>query len=163
MDKLQKIFKGFWRYKERFVLVVLLGFLGFRVYELFVPKVLEAAAPDERGKPAPPQPPPNNPALDAPGEYAGLYRSNAFTYFSDAPTEGGTGLTGKEAGIELLNLKQMPDGRWRAQLKTSVTKKWYDEGEPFEEFKVESINPEEKTVVVYAERFARTVTLRIQP
>lgn len=159
MDKLQKIFKGLWRYKERIVLVALLGFLGYRVYELFVPKVLEAAAPDQRGKPEPPAPPPNKPPLDAPGQYAGLYRSNAFSYYSDTPTDG-TSLTGKEAGIELLKLQEMPDGRWRAQLKTSA-KKWYYEGDPFEEFKLEKINPEEKTVVVYAERFAKTVTLRL--
>lgn len=159
MDKLQKILKGFWRYKERFVLVVLLGILGYRVYELFVPKVLEAAPPDQKGKAEPPQPPPNNPPVDAPGQYAGLYHSNAFTYFSDAPTSGEGGLTGKEAGIELVDLKEVR-GKWRARLKT-VTTKWYDEGEEFEEFKVESINPDEKTVVVYAERFAKTVTLRL--
>jgi hypothetical protein len=162
MDKLQKLMKSIWRYKERFVLVVLLCFLCFRVYELFVPKVMEAAVPEERGKPDPPMPPPGNPPVDGPGQYAGLYRSNAFSYFSDAPTDG-EGVSGKEAGIELLNLKQMPDGRWRAQLKTSVTKKWYDEGEPFEEFKLESINPDDKSVVVYAERFARTITLRMLP
>jgi hypothetical protein len=160
MDKLQKIFKGIWRFKERIVLVALLAYFGFRVYELFVPKELEAAVTDLSGKPDPPAPPPNRPPLDAPGQYAGLYRSNAFTYFSDAPTEGGTGLTGKEAGIELLDLKEV-QGKWRAQLKTGVAKKWYDEGEEFEEFKVESINPDEKSVVVYAERFAKTVTLRL--
>ena len=161
MDKLQKVFKGLWRFKERFVLILLLGFLCYRVYELFVPKVLEAAPPDQKGKAEPPQPPPNNPPVDAPGQYAGLYHSNPFTYFSDAPTSGEGGLTGKEAGIELLNIKQMPGGKWRAQLKTGAAKKWYDEGEPFEEFKLESINPDDKTVVVYAERFAKTVTLRL--
>lgn len=163
MDKLQKILKGIWRFKERFVFLVLLGFLAFRVYELFVPKVLEAAPKDETGNRDAPPPPPSKPPLDGPGQYAGLYRGNAFTYFSDAPTTGEGGLTAKEAGIELLNLMEMPDGRWRAQLKTSVTKKWYDEGEPFEEFKLESIDPDEKSAVVYAERFARTVTLRMLP
>ncbi len=160
MDKLQKIFKGLWRFKERIVLVALLGVLCFKVYELFVPKELEAAAVDLSGKPDPPAPPPNRPPLDAPGQYAGLYRSNAFTYFSDAPTEGGTGLTGREAGIEMLDMKEV-QGKWRVQLKTGAAKKWYDEGEEFEEFKVESINPDEKSVVVYAERFAKTVTLRL--
>ena len=162
MDKLQKFMKGIWRFKERFVLLVLLGFLAFRVYELFVPKVLEAAPPDAVGTTEPPKPPPNNPPLDGPGQYASLYRSNAFTYFSDAPSDS-EGLTAKEAGIELLKLQEMPDGRWRAQLKTTVTKKWYYEGEPFEEFKLESINPDDQTVVVYAERFAKTVTLRMLP
>lgn len=161
MDKLQKFFKGFWRYKERLVLVVLLGFLAFRIYELFVPKELEAAQTSTSGTREAPQPPPNNPPLDAPGQFAGLYRSNAFTYFSDAPSDG-EGPTAREAGIELVKLQEMPDGRWRAQLKTTVTRKWYYEGDPFEEFKLESINPEDQTVVVYAERFARTITLRLQ-
>lgn len=162
MDKLQKFMKSVWRFKERFVLLVLLGFLAFRVYELFVPKVLEAAPPDATGKRDAPQPPPNNPPLDGPGQFTGIYRTNAFTYFSDAPSDG-EGLTAKEAGIELLKLQEMPDGRWRAQLKTTVTKKWYYEGEPFEEFKLESINPDDQTVVVYAERFAKTVTLTMLP
>lgn len=162
MDKLQKFMKSVWRFKERFVLLVLLGFLAFRVYELFVPKALEAAPPDATGKRDAPKPPPNNPPVDGPGQYASLYRSNAFTYFSDAPSDG-EGLTAKEAGIELLKLQEMPDGRWRAQLKTTVTKKWYYEGEPFEEFKLESINPDDQTAVVYAERFAKTVTLRMLP
>jgi len=161
MDKLQKIFKGIWRFKERIVLVALLGVLGFKVYELFMPKELEAAVDDSIGTPPPPPPPPNRPPLDAPGQYAGLYRSNAFTYYSDTPT-GKDQISGKEAGIELLKLQEMPDGRWRAQLKTNA-KKWYYEGDEFEQFKLETINAEEQTVVVYAEKFAKTVTLRMQP
>lgn len=161
MDKIQKFFVGLWRVKERIVLVALLGFLAFRVYQLFVPQTLEAGSTDQKGEAEPPQPAPNNPAPDAPGQYAALYNSNAFTYYSDAPVDSGGGLTPKEAGIELLDLKQGPGGAWRARLKTGAARKWYNEGEEFEEFKVESINPDEKTVVVYAERFAKTVTLRL--
>ncbi|MBL7645296.1 MAG: hypothetical protein JNK74_03795 [Candidatus Hydrogenedentes bacterium] len=69
-------------------------------------------------------------------------------------------LTGKGVGIELLDLKEA-NGEWRARLKTNSSKKWYVEGEAFEAFRLESINVEEKSVVVYEERIGKSIILRL--
>ena len=52
--------------------------------------------------------------------------------------------------------------RWRAQLRTRSTTKWYDEGEEFEQFILEQVNPEDKTVVVYSEQYGRRFTLEMR-
>ncbi len=162
MDKLQKFFKGLWRYKERIVFVVMLGFLGYRVYELFVPKNPELPPAVEVGEAARPEIPPNMAAPDAPEAYASLVRRSPFSYFSDAKTGEGDDET-EQLGLGLLAIRQVGT-KWRVKLRTpGVTRgKWYDEGEPFEEFVLEKINPEEKSVEVYSESIARTVTVTLR-
>jgi len=158
MDKIQKFFKGIWRYKERIVLVVLLCVLAFRVYELFVPKELEASAPVPAGPPPVPEIAPGTPLTDAPGQYS-LLRRSPFSIYSDAKVDAGT-MTPEELGLYLLDIKEVA-GKWRARIRTNSARKWYDEGENFEEFVLESIDPKAGTAVVYVERIAKTVTLRL--
>lgn len=160
MDKLNKILKGLWRYKERMVLVVMLCFLGYRVYELFNPQPAETAAAAVGGEPELPQIPPNDPPPDAPGQYYNMLHRSPFSYYSDAPVDDRNALP-PEIKLELLAIRQV-SGKWRAQIRTETAKKWYDEGENFEEFVLESINPDENSAVVYVTRIARSVTVRIR-
>lgn len=159
MDKILKSLKKLWRYKERLVLIVLLGFLGYNVYRIFVPKPEEPVLPTVPGDPPVAKLP--DPRLpDAPGTYRTFTQRNPFSYYSDAEIEPGSGLTPEQAGISLEGLQEGIGGKWRAKLRTTASK-WYDEGDSFEEFRVEEIDPVERRVVVYAERFARTVTLTL--
>lgn len=162
MDKLQKFFKGLWRFKERIVLVVLIGFLGYRVYELFNPKPLEPPPQTMIGEADLPEQAPNPPPPDAPGSYYNLIHRSPFSYFSDAIVDGKVGESPEELGLALLDLKQV-SGKWRVRLKTPAVKgKWYDEGEKFEEFILEKIDPDDKSVEIYVERIAKTVTVRLR-
>ena len=126
MDKLQKIMKGVWRYKERIVLAVLLCVLAYRVYELFVPKTLEASVQPPSGEYTPPEIAPNPETPDAPGQYNTLVRRSPFSYYSDEivdPNE----ITLEELGLELLSIREV-SGKWRARIKTKTAKKMVRRG-----------------------------------
>jgi len=160
LDKLIKAFKRVWLFKERIVLLILLGVLGYNVYRIFVPVIEEPIVPVVAGNvPVAPLPEPN--LSDAPGQFTSFVRRNPFSYYSDAESDPRGGLTGEEAGIELLAIREGIGGKWRARLKTKAAK-WYDEGDSFEEFRLEEINHVEQKVVVFAERFAKSVVLNVK-
>tara|TARA_R110001592_G_scaffold87975_4_gene259386 strand:+ start:628 stop:1113 length:486 start_codon:yes stop_codon:yes gene_type:complete len=160
LDTIQKFFKRLWLLKERFVLVILLGFLAVNIYKIFDPKVEQLTVQARLG--TPPQAELPEPRRgDAPGSYESLYRRNPLSYYSDAKLDGSNRLTAEEVGIHLIQIQKISDTKWRAQLRTK-TPKWYNEGESFEEFTLEKINPEDQTVDVYAERFATSITLEIE-
>lgn len=164
MDKIQKISKWIWLNKERMILVVMFGVLGFRVYRMLYPLPTEEQAvlraprpqiPDSEQPPTPPMAPPMTP----PGTYASLFRQNPFWFYSRESTG-----TDKNApvdfGIRLLSMRKVGE-RWRAQLTTKSLTKWYYEGDEFEQFVLESIDPEKKTVVIYSEQYAKRETLSL--
>lgn len=167
VDKILKILNWFWWNKEKFVLLILLGVLGYRVYVIVYPppppveKVYSPPGkeiPDALRPPAPPLPP----SVMVPGSYASLWRENPFWFFAGEPSTGGREeITPRDLGISLLNIRRVGD-RWRAQLRTRSTTKWYDEGEEFEQFILEQINPEEKTVVIFSEQYGRRFTLEMR-
>ncbi len=137
LDKIQKIVIWFWWNKEKFVLLILVGILGYRVYVIAYPPPPEKEevyspprkeVPDELKPPLPPLPP----AISIPGTYASLWRENPFWYFSgeQQASQGAGTITEKDLGITLLNIRQVGE-RWRAQLRTRSTTKWYDEGEEY--------------------------------
>jgi len=168
LDRIRKIGIWFWWNKEKFVLLILVGILGYRVYVILYPPPPEKEevhspprkeVPDELKPPMPPL----KPAPLIPGTYASLWRDNPFWYFS-GETKGSqtTGtITEKDLGITLLNIRQVGD-KWRAQLRTRSTTKWYDEGEEFEQFILEQINPDDGSVVIYSEQYGRRFTLKRQ-
>lgn len=141
-------------------MLILLGFLGYNVYKIFVPTIADPVLPPLAGK-VPEAKLPEPRMAEAPGQYATFVRRNPFSYYSDAETDGGVSLTAEEAGIQLIAIKEGIGGKWRARLKTK-TAKWYDEGDSFEEFRLEEINHVEQKVVVYANRFAKTVVLNVE-
>lgn len=141
----------------------MLGFLGHRVYELFVPKELEVTPPPATGEAARPEIAPNAPAPDTPESYASVVRRSPFSYFSDAKIDGDGAESPEALGLELLAIKEV-GGKWRVRLRTpgATRGKWYDEGEQFEEFVLEKIDPEENTAEIYVTRIAKTVTVRLR-
>ncbi len=160
MDKILKFFKKLWLFKERIVLVMLLGFLGYNVYKIFVPNDVEPVLPTRPGEvPVAKLPEPR--MVDVPGSYRTLTQRNPFSYYSDAEIDPRGGLTGEEAGIKLLDIKEGAPGKWRARLKTKSSK-WYDEGDSFEEFELQNIDPVGQTATVFAERFGKTVVLSVE-
>jgi hypothetical protein len=159
LDKILKLLKKLWLFKERLVLLILLGFLAFNIYKIFAPPALEVAERPTVG----PEPVAEEPPLfrmDLKGQYSSLVDRGPFSYYSDA-LDSGDSVTGAKAGVELLQIKERADGRWRAKLKTKSTKWWY-EGDSFETFVLEKIDPVEQTVDVYTEKFTRTITLTIE-
>jgi hypothetical protein len=153
LDKIQKIGMWFWWNKERFVLLILVGILGYRVYVIIYPPSPPAEktysppkreVPDELKPPMPPLPP----LLSIPGSYASLWRENPFWYFAGetAKRQGSQEITPQELGITLLNIRQVGD-RLRAQLRTRSTTKWYDEGEEFRTVCLEQVNPEDNQLL----------------
>ncbi|MCX8063552.1 MAG: hypothetical protein N3G21_00070 [Candidatus Hydrogenedentes bacterium] len=168
IDKIKKIVIWFWLNIEKFVLVVMIGILGYRVYVIAFPPPPPAEetyspprkeVPEELKSPLPPPIPPGS----VPGTYSSLWRENPFWYYAGEPSvgKGEQVISEKDLGVTLLNIRQVGD-RWRAQLRTRSTTKWYDEGEEFEQFILEQINPEEKTVVIYSEQYGRRFTLQMR-
>jgi len=170
VDRLRKIGFWLWFQKERIILAVIVGILVYRVYMVANPPAPPEEAPlvppktkiDESVPPEvrPPVPQPKPPG-SVPGNYAMLFRKNPFWYYGGTQQAGGSSeVTPESLGIALLDLKQV-NGRWRAQLRTRSTTKWYDEGEQFEEFELQSISPEERSVTVYAVRHAKRFVLKL--
>ena len=152
------------------VLVVMVVILCYRVYEVMNPPPEEGPAnypppitdPERIPPEARPDIPPETVSIDVPGSYSNLYRQNPFWYHSgERRASEDQALTPEELNIELLAVREV-NGRWRAQLRTETARGWYDEGEEFQEFVLEQINPEEESVVIYAARYAERLTLTMQ-
>lgn len=171
VDKLLKIWKWIWNAKERMVLAAMFCILCYRAYQIFYPpppppeKRLEfprKSLEDVEQNFVPPRPHTRIPS-DLPGSYAGLYNRNPFWYHARVQgSQQQQEITPKDLGLSLHAVREV-GGRLRAQLSTmSVKRRWYDEGEPFEEYELQEIDLENKTVVVYAERYAKRFTLSIE-
>ncbi len=167
-DKIRKIGKWFWLNKERMVLICMVAFLCYQVYQVVYPPPREESVshprPDkEIPKDARPPEPSRRPPIDLPGSYASLSNQNPFWWYSgssSASKDDGE-ITAEDLGLELLAIREVGDS-WRAQLNTrTVRRRWYNEGEQFEEYILEEINPEEGTAVVYSERYARKYDLEL--
>jgi hypothetical protein len=166
VDKLRKT--GLWLFhnKERMFLFIMVGILCYRIYVVVIPEPPEQApavtAPSEN-VPAGTMPPvpEMRPPMDVPGNYTQLYNSNPFWYHAGKANQDKGEISAADLGITLLDIKKVGD-RWRAQLRTTSEKDWYDEGEPFEEYELVRINPEQKTVIINAKRYRKRVTLSME-
>ncbi|HIJ64959.1 MAG TPA: hypothetical protein HPP77_03330 [Candidatus Hydrogenedentes bacterium] len=171
MTQLRKILNWVWLHKELFMLCALVAVLLYYVFRVFRPPELvqlnpvalprrnvEAAdLPDLPNDPGPPPVP--NPA----GNWASIYEQNPLWVYSGT-TRGPDDANSDEPklDIKLLNISVQPGGKALAQIRTN-TKKWYEEGENFENFKLLDIDPEAGTVTVYSEKIGKTVTLERSP
>ena len=151
-------------------LAVLLVVLCLRVYTVVYPQDAdEDTTPqfvDPRSSlPAtwePPDMPGPPPAPPLSGEFSSLVKRNPFSPWgalqeTDPNADDGTG------DISLVRIVPWRDGSYRAELKTATTRGMrYKEGEQFESYILQSIDPDSNTCEVYSEKEGRTITLRVE-
>lgn len=176
VDKLRKLGAWFWLNKERMILIAMVVFLVYRVWQVVYPpppaegpRVVSPKNnlpedPQERAalvaEGVLPPPPPPRELTEIPGTYAVVHRNNAMWYYSGntATTEE---VTPEMLGLFLVDI-QRAGNVLRARLQTRTTTKWYNEGEQFEEFELVQINQEQGTVEVYANQYGRRLTVTMQ-
>ena len=169
MDKFLKIGKWLWRMKERFLLVIMVFFLILRVYRIIYPPPGPDVFDEEPPRSTIPEEydgsPPKSPGpFDYPSSanYEELITKNPFwVYSSAAVSEFSDEVTPEDLNITLLRIQRRSDGTYNAQLRTKA-RRWYREGEHFESYIVESIDPEAGTCDVYSEQLGRVITLSLE-
>lgn len=169
VDKLRKFGEFLWLNKERFILVVMVAILCFQVYKVLYPDEKprgvtpmppRAINEETEGFTTPPLPP-DRPVITISGEYASLFRRNPFWFFSGR-NQRGSGSEISDTEIALLDIQVTPEGERRAQLRTATTTQWYTEGVGFEQFRLQSVDVDGQTAVVYVESLGRDVTLQME-
>lgn len=170
-DKFIKAGNWLWYGKELIVLLVMFGILGYRVYCVVYPPPppqwsalpqpmteLPTDPAEMQGIEIPGDPPPR-PAMDVPGSYATLYNRNPFWYYSGQQKQNAKqDITAADLNITLVDI-QNTGGKLRARLRTESATKWYSENDQFEKYELQKIDPDNNTVEIYSERYARTFTL----
>ena len=169
VDKLRKFGEFLWLNKERIILVVMVAILCFQVYKVLypdekprgvIPNPPRSLDENSEGFTAPPQPP-DKPGITISGDYVSLFRRNPFWYFSGRNQRGTQdGEEGTE--IALVDIQVTAAGVTRAQLRTATTTQWYTVGDSFEQFRLQSVDVDGQTAVVYVERLSREITLQLE-
>jgi hypothetical protein len=172
MDKLQKLASWFWWNKERIVLLLMVGVLTYRVYEIASPAepenmptprspLAELPPPAEAPEGLLPPSVPGRPPAGVPEDYGPLVRRNPWSFHA-SPAGGRTTVAGEqEEEISLLRI-QMVRGEPRAQLRAGSQQRWVGVGQDFgNDYRVDEIDAEEGTAVVYAQRLQRPIQLEI--
>ena len=166
MNKIRKILRWVWLSKERMVLAVMVCFLCYRVYRVVNPVPDEVSdglypppgstVPNDVETPGTPPPVPPLPLIDPLIERE-LVRRDPFVWVS--PGERGSSVGGDDIDISLkvLRIQEPSPGRFRAQIQTASTKKWFSEGDPFETYVLESIDPDAGCCVIYAESLEKRI------
>lgn len=170
VDKLRKAAWALWLFKERLILLVMVGALANQVYLLLNPAPPEASAPlpapketmAENANPAivPPKPAPLPTDGTGGGGYGGLVDRNPYWYYSSTEDDKKNAEIPADL-IQLLDIKQIGN-RVRCQLKTRTTTKWYEVGDKFEEFVLENIDTDTGTATVFVESYGQRVELTAQ-
>jgi hypothetical protein len=166
----RKIGTIIWNNKERLVLVIMVGVLCYRVYEVInpPPPVEIPVVPQPRNvipndwKDAPPVPTPI-PTVDQQPPTRELVSRNPFSTLSGGQGVGSTVGGEDDIGLQLLGIKPWSGGTFRAQVITKGGKKQYvSEGEEFEEFRIISIDKDAGTVRVFSEKSKKSTTLKLK-
>jgi len=163
MDKIRKLAERVWYNKERIVFVIMLGVLCWHVYRVRYP----AELPAEIAHNAPGRAQETDAVAQAAGlpprqmaNWTGVYTPNPFWYFSGLTAAANQPKEVVDAGIKLLQIRQVRD-KYRAQLQTESSTKWCNEGDPFESFEILKIDPDAGTCQVRSERLGRVITLSL--
>jgi hypothetical protein len=176
VDKLRKLGAWIWLNKERMILIAMVVFLVYRVWQVVYPpppvEGLRVVSPKNNLPEDPqeratlvadgvlPPPPPPRELTEIPGTYAVVHRNNAMWYYS-GDTGTTTEVTAESLGLYLVDI-QRAGTRLRARLQTRSTTKWYNEGEQFEEFELLQIDQEQGTVEIYANQHGTRLTVKMQ-
>lgn len=170
VDKLRKAGAWLWAFKERLILLVMVGVLGNQVYLLLnppapeSPKVLRAPSAEfsDTTDPSilPPVPPPIPSDGAGQGSFSALVDRNPFWYYSNQEDSSGTGDIPADL-IQLVRI-QTSGNRVRAQLKTRTATKWFNPGDKFEEFELISIDAAAGTATVFVTSYGKQVVLTAQ-
>jgi hypothetical protein len=170
VDKIRKAAWILWLFKERLILLVMVGALANQVYLLLNPAPPELPPPlpapsktmSETVNPAIVPPPPPGPMSDGTGGggFGALVDRNPYWYYSST----GEDTKSKEVPADLIQLVTIKKtgNRIRCQLKTRTTVKWYEVGDKFEEFVLENIDMDAGTATVFVESYGQRVELTAQ-
>jgi len=110
------------------------------------------------------QDPPPRPAMERADDYRPLVRQNPFTIWSAILDNSGTkDSEGDSIDVTLNNIVKWSDGAYRAELTTKVAgkPKRYKEGEAFENYKLMSIDPQNRSVTIYSSAHDKTFELKM--
>lgn len=143
----------------------MVGFLVFRVQRVIRPPTDALNAntfPPPRSNVGPnvpvPGAPPPLPPLPPPDSWTDLKNRDPFVYQRTGERRGGPDEADPLAGVRVLNIR-MVNNEPRAQIDTGrgARARWYGEGYEFEDFSIQTINPEEGYVELYAANVAKIV------
>jgi len=163
VEKVRKILDRVWNNKERMVLAVMVAILCWHVYKVVYPPKEEAlaehrlpsgAVPEKRLPDVPP------PVVRQSMQWDMVFTPNPFWYFSAQKETVSTKEGPKDAGISLLRIRKVGRDKYKAQLRTANTTRWYEEGEGFESFQLLRIDPVAGTCEVRSERLGRVIKLQ---
>lgn len=150
------------------VLAVMVVFLCSRVYQVVQPqedktgKIFRRAGnelPDDVERPGQPA---LIPDINYEERYDSLYTRNMLTY-NPAGIRAGRDTEGEAPlDLSLLLINETSNGVFRAQIRTSQSRKWYDEGEAFESYQILSIDPSTLCCDIFAENIGRRVTICVE-
>lgn len=162
MNKLRKILRWVWLNKERMVLIVVVLYLGYRVYIVAFPPPIEfEQVPQIPGQELPvaegpgeaPFPPPPRMSVDR----TALIGRNMFVYRPGTEI----GEVRKADELKLLRLIEYEPGKFRARIKTRATEKWYSVGDPFEDYELLNIDGEIQCVEIWSTETSEALTICI--
>ena len=151
------------------VLAIMVIFLCWRVYQVVNPS--EGAAPEDFSPPRSelsedietPGRPPDVPPPPPRDDWSMLWRRPPFFWVQ--PGTGPRTRSGPDddaIDLELLSIQQRPDGEYTARIRTSSSRKWYREGDPFEAYTLLSIDPDGPCVVIFAENVSKSLEFCIE-
>ena len=162
MTKLRKILRWVWLNKERMVLIVVVLYLGHRVYIVaFPPELVLPPVPRPPGQELPvaegpgeaPLPPPPRISVDR----TPLIGRNMFVYRPGTELE----VDRPVDQLKLIRLIESAPGVFRAQIKTPATTRWYSVGDDFEDYELLDINGETQCVEIWSTETSEALTICI--
>ena len=146
------------------VLLVMLVFLGLRVYNILNPETdpgTNSSFPPPRSEISKdverPGIPPRVEPLAGPEDWSPLVRRDPFFY--DPRTAVLVGKDGEEplgSKVEVLSIQEVFAGVVKVQIRTERTKKWYEEGDEFETYRLQSVDVDTQCCEIYDESFGRS-------
>ncbi len=168
MNFLRKIGKWCWDKKERMILVLMLAFLGYRIYT-----VINIAESDTSMTFRSPSTNPDN--VQGYGEpprmlkstdtadIAPLVRRSPFIYESPGKSSGGNEtLNDEDSRLQVIRILERSDGNHKAQISTGGKKTLLSEGDQFESYQLVSINIEDQSCIIYSENSAKEIVVKVK-